>query len=203
MNRPLKIPPLLRLRIFCAPILGLGTLVALGGEPAPAPSVHSWPARAEICFDGTSTLHDFGGQLPAQPFLLVLSNGTWSAQATVRSGQMTTAHEKRDKNLHAMMDTNGYPLLLGRVVSAPVPGPTGTNALLALKIRSVETNLVVRITDWAESDTEIRFHAAWEVSLKQFGLKPPSVLGVIRVGDRVQLTADVTASKTNAPSVQP
>lgn len=47
----------------------------------------------------------------------------------------------------------------------------------------------------------IKFHAAWELSLKDYALKPPSVLGVIKVGDRIQLEADVTASKTiSAPS---
>src|SRR5689334_12950929 len=47
-------------------------------------------AKAVIRFAGTSTLHDFGGQLPVQPFILVISNHMWSATADVLAGQMAT-----------------------------------------------------------------------------------------------------------------
>jgi len=171
---------------------GLGT-GARGAEAAAA--VQSWPANAVIRFAATSTLHDFGGQLPAQPFTLVLSNRTWSAQADVLAGQMATANAKRDRNLHAMINTNSFPLLHGSVTAAPVPTSAGTNATLKLKIRDRESDLPVQVTAWEESATEIRFHAAWELSLRQYGLKPPSVIGLIRVGDRVHLEADVTARK--------
>ncbi len=44
-----------------------------------------------------------------------------------------------------------------------------------------------------ETVDEIKFRAEWEVSLKEYRLKPPSVLGVIRVGDKARLEAEVTA----------
>ena len=61
----------------------------------------------------------------------------------------------------------------------------------------------MRVSDWLQSGDEVRFHAEWDVSLDEFGLKPPSVLGVIRVGDRVRIEADVTASRTNYPPALP
>jgi hypothetical protein len=177
-----------------AALLFLGFAAARGESPTEnAP--HRWPAEAVIRFYGTSTLHDFGGTLPAQPFQLILSNNTWTAEADVRSGLMATAEAKRDRNMHAMMDTNDYPLLRGKVSAAPIPGPAGTNSVLRLKIRSQEADHPVRVTQWQETDSDIHFHAAWELSLKQYGLKPPSVLGFIRVGDKVRLDADVTVHK--------
>lgn len=175
--------------------------IAFGGEVEHVQS-GSWPAVATIRFAATSTLHDFGGELSAQPFTLSISNGNWSATADVLAEQMKTANLKRDINMYQMMDTNKHPRLHGIVAWSPIPTAVGTNATLNLTIRDSKADLPVRVTDWQETAEEIRFHAEWEVSLKQFSLKPPSVLGVIRVGDRVKLNADVVAIRTNAtPSV--
>jgi hypothetical protein len=103
-----------------------------------------------------------------------------------------------------MLNTNAHPLLHGRVAVAPVPAPgTATNALLRLQIAGRALDLPVRVSDWLQSADEVRFHAEWDVSLDEFGLKPPSVLGVIRVGDRVRIEADVSASRTNYPPALP
>lgn len=160
-----------------------------------AESVQRLPATATIHFAGTSTLHDFGGQLPTRPFLLILSNGTWSASAEVLAGAMATDNVKRDRKMHEMMRTNDYPRVQGTVAGAPIPGSSGTNVTLALKIREATQSLSAKVDRWDETPQAIRFHATWELSLKQYGLKPPSVAGVIRVGDTVKLQADVIATK--------
>lgn len=178
------------------------TLLPLRISAADA-SVRQLPANATIKFASTSTLHDFGGSLPSQPFTLIISNGTWSASADVLSGLMNTAHEKRDRKMHEMFATNSFPKMHGKVNAAPIPGATGTNAALRLTIRDKTNDLVVRITGWTENAGAIKFHATWELSLKDYALKPPSVLGVIKVGDRIQLEADVIAAKTISAPVAP
>jgi polyisoprenoid-binding protein YceI len=178
-------------------LLVVGLLPA--GRGIAAEAVRQLPAEAMIRFQGTSSLHEFGGKLPAQPFQLTLSNGTWTASSQVFSGQMLTDNAKRDRKMHEMMGTNLYPLIRGTVTNAPIPGVAGTNATLALKIRGTTQNLVARVMDWKEDAEAIRFRAKWELSLKQYGLKPPSVVGVIRVGDVIRLEADVTAKKSGSP----
>ena len=157
------------------------------------------PAKAVIRFAVTSTLHDFDGQLSAEPFMLLISNGTWSASADVLAGQMVTENPKRDRNMHQMLATNDHPRIYGVVAAAPIAGSGATNATLSLKIRDKAQDLPVRIMNWTESSEEIRFRAAWDLSLKQYGLKPPSVIGIIRVGDTVKLEADVVATKPVLP----
>ena len=184
--------------VLSALLLAGSCLVGRGADT----SVQRLPATAAIKFAGTSTLHDFGGSLPSQPFTLVLSNGTWSADADVLSGLMNTAHEKRDRKMHEMFATNSFPKMHGNITAAPIPGTASTNATLRLIIRDKTNDLAARITGWTEDASAIKFHAVWELSLKDYALKPPSVLGVIKVGDRIQLEADVTASNTiSAPSV--
>lgn len=157
-----------------------------------------WPAEAIIRFDATSTLHDFGGEVPAQPFLLTVTANHWSAESDVLSGLMDTANPKRDVKMHEMFDTNDFPHIHGKVTLATIPVSGSTNATLSLKIRDQQHELPVIVSAWSETESNLTFHAEWDVSLKQFKLKPPSVLGVIRVGDAVHLSADITANKTAA-----
>lgn len=159
------------------------------------------PAQAIIRFSGTSTLHDFGGEVPAQPFALTVSSNAWSAEADVLSGLMATGSEGRDKNMHKMLNTNDNPLIHGKVTQAPIPATATTNATLHFKICNQQHDLPVEISRWSETGTNLSFHAEWQLSLKQFKLKPPSVLGVIRVGDTVYLSADVIAQKTQKLTV--
>lgn len=178
-------------------------VLAIQHLPAAAQTIvpQRWPAEAIIRFNGTSTLHDFGGALAAQPFVFTVVSNTWSAEADVLAAQMNTASEGRDRNLHKMFDTNSYPRLHGRVTQAPVPAAGSTNITLGFQIRNKQLDLPVRVANWTETAERIEFHAEWEVSLKQYGLKPPSVLGVIRVGDQVRVEADVSVDKTKpAPS---
>jgi polyisoprenoid-binding protein YceI len=184
--------------LFVAALINVGSSLVADAADS---SVQRLPATATIQFAGTSTLHDFGGSLPSQPFTLVLSKGTWSADANVLSGLMNTAHEKRDRKMHEMFATNSFPKMHGAVTTASIPGAAGTNATLRLIIRDKTNDLTARISGWTEDASAIKFHATWELSLKDYALKPPSVLGVIKVGDRIQLEADVTASKTiSAPA---
>ena len=189
--------------LLCATVAWMSVADVSTLPAVAADAVQRMPAKAVIRFAGTSTLHDFGGQLPAQPFSLILSNGTWSASADVLAGLMGTDNEKRDRKMHEMLRTNEHPRLQGTVSSAPIPGPGSTvtnNATLTLKIRGTPQSLNVRVGKWQETADAIRFHAEWELSLKQYGLKPPSVAGVIRVGDTIRLEADVTATKPTPAS---
>jgi hypothetical protein len=174
-------------------LLGTGGTAAAGtGDPAPDRRLS---AVANIRFQGISTLHDFEGTVRSQPFILVLSSNAWSAEANVLGNGMSTAHDGRDKNMKKMIETNRHPILRGTVRNAVIPPVAATNATLSLRIRDRWLDLPVRISDWSETAEAVRFRASWELSLKQYSLKPPSVLGVIRVGDKVRLEAEVTATK--------
>lgn len=181
------------------------TCVARSVSAQPAHAVQ-WPAEAIIRFAATSTLHDFGGEVPAQPFVLTVASNSWSAEASVLSGTMGTGNGSRDKKMHEMFNTNDYPRIHGKVAAAPIPISAPTNATLRLTIRDQLQDVPVEISRWSETISNVTFHATWKLSLKQFKLKPPSVIGLVRVGDTVQLQADVTARKiqvlTNPPAVR-
>jgi polyisoprenoid-binding protein YceI len=93
----------------------------------------------------------------------------------------------------AMLNTNTYPILAGEVKQAPLPNQPG-RGILQLEIVGQRHELPFTIQHWATTENTIRFEGSFDVSLKQYGLKPPAVLGMIRVGDRVHVSAVVTAT---------
>ncbi|MCL4179210.1 MAG: YceI family protein [Verrucomicrobia bacterium] len=199
IRRAMTVAALVPLGSVCL-LLGAGHLAAAGPD-APPPN-RKLSAVAHIRFQGTSTLHDFEGTVMSQPFVLVLSSNSWSAEAHVLGSEMTTAHDGRDKNMKKMLETNQHPRLTGAVRDAAIPTATTTKVNCTLRVRDRSFELPITISDWSETAEALRFQATWKLSLQQFKLKPPSVLGVIRVGDEVRLVAQVTARKP-APATVP
>jgi hypothetical protein len=192
IRRMMVLAALVSLASVCL-LLGGGHLAAAGSDDPPPNRQLS--AVARIRFQATSTLHDFEGTVMSQPFILVLSSNSWSAEAAVLGSEMTTAHDGRDKNMKKMLETSQHPRLEGLVRDVAIPTAAATHARFTLRIRDRSIELPVTISDWSETAEEVRFQATWKLSLKQYKLKPPSVLGVVRVGDAVQLEAQVTARK--------
>jgi hypothetical protein len=168
-------------------------LLALYLPMAKAEPAKEYNAQADIEFLGTSTLHDFSGKVAAEPFKLQVGTDTWSALAKVRPGAMSTNHKSRDRKMRKMFDASRHSLMTGTVYKAAKPKNGNGTAKLHLRICETEMEIPVAITRWSESADEIRFHATTRVSLKKIGLKPPSVLGLIRVGDIVTLKISVMA----------
>lgn len=180
--------------LWIAALLALAdshTVAADNGTPGAARTLHG---AATIEFSGSSTLHDFSGVVPAQPFTLTLTSNNWSAEASVLTKEMSTANAKRDLKMWDMFAASKYPSIRGTVSGAPLPDSGETNVTMRLRIRKTERDVPVEISRWTNNAEGVRFHARWDVSLKAYGLKPPSVLGLIRVDDKVRVEADVVAS---------
>jgi polyisoprenoid-binding protein YceI len=132
----------------------------------------------------------------SQPISFARTGNRWSAEGRANITDMSTANAKRDKSMFAMFSATAFPSIHGSVSNAPVPVTGATNVTMQLRIRDKEQSVTVSITGWRETNGVVQFHGATKVSLKDFGLTPPSVLGIIRVGDTVTLEADVTAGGT-------
>jgi polyisoprenoid-binding protein YceI len=165
-------------------LLGIVAVAALATNPA--------PNTAQIRFAGQSTLHDFHGSVTSDPIQFHAHDGKWSAATTIKVAAMNTANNKRDAEMRRMFDEPAFPVIRGVVTDAPVPTTATTNIVMDLTIRDVTKPVTVTITDWQAQARGYRFHGAVKVSLKEFGLKAPAVLGLIRVADTVTFDADVT-----------
>ena len=154
-----------------------------------------------VVFQGNSTLHGFQGKTRCLPFTASKADGALViSKISVAVADMDTGNGKRDKKMREMFEEKKFPLITG--VAAPVSlndirnlaGKGGNSAAkikLNLKIRDVEKPVTATVTNLVESDSLITADVAFTLSLAEYHLQPPSVLGLIKVDDKVSLKANV------------
>ena len=180
------------IRPVCIALLGLGLATGASAEV--------WTGTASIEFDAVSTLHDFTGTAPAEPFRcsIVREEGfvTLGGTALVAVAKMDTRHAKRDANLRAMFEAGSHPFISGAAASIRFEdGIPPASIPLQIAIRDRARTVPAALSDWRQEDGEIRFELTLTISLQAFELEPPVLLGLIRVGDAVAVRARVRLTR--------
>jgi hypothetical protein len=165
-----------------------GLLLASRVQPARA---EVWQGKADIEFQGTSTLHDFSGTVRARPFALVGtlddSAATLGGTATVAVAEMDTRHAKRDENMRKMFAADRFPLLAGVLDPIRIEPATRPELPLRLTVRDRTQTVPATLTRWQRETGTLRFDLEMVLSLRALGLSPPVLMGFIRVGDAVSV----------------
>lgn len=195
-------------RCFLVTLLSLSTRLPASGTN----SVGS--GTCSLMFSGTSTLHDFEGSAAATSVLAQWLEAPQAAgrmltiDAVFAVKDLTTQHAKRDRNMYAMFDQTHHPFIRGHLEGLPLPlttagTPPPDRASVDLVIQDRTNQVPVSIRNWKEHDGSLAFDVVFPVSLTRSGLKPPSVLGLIRVGDEVNVSAHVTLPLPSPASGEP
>lgn len=179
---------------------GLAALVLLFASPGFAGEIRG---ECDLRFLGTSTLHDFTGTVRCLPFSADLvedaagNTGIPAVEVEIPVEEMDTGNKSRDAQMRKMFESGRFPRIRGTVrnidVDAIRQALRGGKAEIdiALRIRDVERQVRASVTHLREEGDEVRFGLELPVSLKDFGLKAPTVLFFIRVGDRVTVKGNV------------
>lgn len=163
----------------------------------------TWNGKADLTFDGTSTLHDWGGTVTAQPFKadVTFSGGKPThvkSTVTVKAAAMETQEPKRDENMRKAMKVTDHPLITGQIdtdFSEIAASGTLTKLPLTLTLLGKPQNITATISNWQLKGGKAGFDLEFPVSMKASGISVPSVLLFIRVGDAITVRAHVTLSK--------
>jgi hypothetical protein len=184
--------------------------LTLVGALTPAPAADKYTGVCDVVFEGDSTLHAFTGDITN--IALVVFCDTNSAGTAVLNShieiapkQLSTHHEKRDKNMLTMFKPDRFPKLIAVVTNAPLaaaklaPGePAGIPGTLPLRLIfcGITHNVPAHTTNPKALPDGWEFDLQTDVSLKAFKLEPPSVLfGAISVDDKVVIKAHVKVQK--------
>jgi hypothetical protein len=176
------------------------TLILLSASLSQA---ETWNGKADLTFDGTSTLHDWGGKVTAQPFKadITFSGGKpqhVKSTVTVKATAMDTQEPKRDENMRKAMEVTDHPLITGKIdadFSEIAASGTPTKLPLALTLLGKPQNITGTISNWQLKGGKASFDLEFPVSMKASGISVPSVLLIIRVGDAVTVRAHVTLTQ--------
>lgn len=183
----------------------LATFVALTAMPSAWAG--EWKGSCDIRFRGTSTLHDFTGNVRCQPFQVGIDDVAAGktivpgAEVAVLAGEMDTGNKSRDRQMRKMFQNDKFPRIRGifrkidpeNLRQELRRGPDGRAPLdFTLKIRDIERPVRAVASNFREAEGRISFDVEYPVSLKDFQLDPPSpFFGLVRVDDKVMVKTAV------------
>lgn len=168
--------------------------------------ISSWSGNSKISFEGTSTLHDWGGKVDAKPFVAKVTTDAGGnptrveASVIVEAAKMNTAEAKRDENMRKAMKADAYPLITGVIDASftAIRQGDAAPASLPLKLTLLDKtqDITGRISNWKLNGDKASFDLDFNLSLKTSGIKVPSVLLVIRVGDTIKVHCAVELKRS-------
>lgn len=200
---------IINMRIFFAPFAMLAAMLGLQHNVSAQTSTTRWKGSADITFAGTSTLHAWSGMVKAQPFVTAVGGTDATQPSSIKSevevkvADMDTKEPKRDENMRKAMRMADFPLVTADIdteFSRLIPG-IGTDPQvlpMQLTLLGKSHSVVGMISNWKQKGDKASFDLDFEVSMKACGIRVPSVMLVIRVGDVVKVHAKVTLEKLNA-----
>tara|TARA_B110000305_G_C19306398_1_gene571776 strand:- start:218 stop:823 length:606 start_codon:yes stop_codon:yes gene_type:complete len=171
---------------------------------------HLWSGTCKATFHGTSTLHDFSGTVVAEPFTVTTSdlsegpNAKANGQIQVKVAKMDTDNKKRDAKMHKSLDESTYPVITVSVkdlkasatkpiMSDVVPQPTVIP--FSMSLMGKNHLMTAKVSDWSYAADAISCKITFPVSLAKVGIKPPSVLGLVKVADDIFVEAQLSLKK--------
>jgi hypothetical protein len=187
------------------------TLILLAGTALVSRADESkWSGTCQVRFCGESTLHDFEGTVAAEPFTVTIADESDPAKATatstvvVKAAGMDTGNDKRDVEMHKCMDVATHPGIVVELdhlavaatkpaADGAVPRPTVIPFTMTLKGKTHE--VTGRVSDWSFSEKKASFKVSFPVSLKDSGITPPNVLGLVKVKDEILVSASLSLTR--------
>ena len=190
----------------------ISTSSAGGAKAETAPATIR--GSCDVAFLITSTLHDVPGSARCLPFAAVLARDAAgrqvipSVEVEVPVAGMDTRNKSRDGQMREMFRSERFPRIHAAAHDVDVErlrvetgkGREGIASIdLLLRIRDVERKVRATASNLKESGDRVTFDLEFPVSLGEFDLKAPSVLGIIRVGDKVPVKATFTLTVSRSP----
>jgi polyisoprenoid-binding protein YceI len=145
-----------------------------------------------------ATMDSFVGHVASQPVACDPARDA-ALTITVSIDRMATGKDKRDQAMFRMFSVTNFPTIVGTAPTAALNAldtAAGKAELpLELTIHGVTKPVAARVTKLNKTEAGLAFDAAFTVSLRDFGLKPPSVMKLIRVDNDVHVVAHVALAK--------
>jgi polyisoprenoid-binding protein YceI len=161
-------------------------------------SAHAgWQGSASAEYAVKATVDSFTGKATSEP--ITIADGAPELPVTFQIARMETGKKKRDVEMQHMFGADQHPYITGLAQADAVMKVDGAGEVpVTLSIAGRTQELMAKISDVKNADGKLTFTAYLEISLKSFGLKPPSIMKIINVGDVVKVTTKFELTETAA-----
>jgi len=169
----------------------------------------TFEGTCQIRFFGDSTLHSFEGRGDCQPFSLAdeqvgAAPQIAASEIEVQVAGLDTDNSSRDKKMREMFDSENFPLIIARfreldseeLLASWQSFPQGELAF-DLSIRGLIRPVTATVRNLTVSEQSIDLTLEFTLSLENFALEAPGVLGIIRVDDLVKVEVDTQLKRTS------
>lgn len=173
----------------------LALAVALPGLAAQA-----MQGACEATFSGSAPMDRFGGTVSAEPFTVQVQDQRADWQVEVQPIKMSTKKKGRDEAMHKMFRIPEFPVISGAahnidLAALTAGGDQPVEIPFTLTILGTAKEMTAAVSNVKDDGQQLSFDATFVVSLKDFSLKPPVLMGMIRVRDAVPVTAHFTFTR--------
>jgi hypothetical protein len=158
-------------------------------------------ATCDIVFSGSSGLGPWTGRVPTLRVRPTPGStaGRWNAVIEVAIASLEDGNKPRDIQLHSMFESKKWPALRAELRDVDPSEAQKTSRLpVELTIRDEKRRLEATLTNWRSAGGRTEFEADVAVSLEEFALEAPSVLGLSKVNDDVTIHARVAVGPAAA-----
>lgn len=179
--------------LFVVPVvLALSANMALADQRAA-----SW---LNIKFTGDSTLHGFSGTLQqGDAIKATFGDRRDRVRITVPVLGLDTDHAARDKRMYKMFESDTFNDITGEADYEVVLDESTPDVPLTMTIHGVSREVIARRMPATNDTVALEF----DLSLAAFDLKPPSVIGLIRVSDNVHVAVSLDRRTLEQLNQQP
>lgn len=161
-------------------------------------SAHAgWQGSASAEYAVKATVDSFTGKATSEP--ITIADGAPELPVTFQIARMETGKKKRDVEMQHMFGADQHPYITGLAQAEAVLKLDGSGEVpVTIGISGQTREVTAKISDVVRADGKLTFTAYLEISLKSFGLKPPSIMKIINVGDVVKVTTKFELTETAA-----
>ncbi len=190
---------LLRTFVFVGCLLFLTQPTPTLGQASDSETMTFATQEGHVEFRSSVPLHSFTGSSDALNGRIVFADSTVDFYVDVTT--LKTGNGKRDKDMRKTLDAKQFPFaeFFGKLTTPFDPESTEpqlASVTGAFSIHGISHELTVNGTLLLDGDT-LRLKAAWEISNKAYGIRPPKLL-IMKVDDIQEVSIDVEMQRANS-----
>lgn len=180
-------------------------MALIAGSAFAQPAVNSnaaWVAKEfRVSIAGTSTLHEWTVASNQAEARMDITGNTVTGSLSIPSKSLTGGPKGLDERMHGALKVNLFPTISFEAVNPPAfaermsSGAFGWTVRGRLTLAGTTRDITVPCTVTIMDPHQLALETEIEIRMTDYGIKPPTFMGMIRTGDLVKVKISMKFSE--------